>query len=77
MDKKIIALRKALSNMQEVCSKPCDQCLFSKKKIVGDERAEEILEACEKENTHFMVALRAKTLCAMVSTERKQLFIWS
>ncbi len=41
----------ALETVQKRC---CKQCLFSKNKIVSDERKEQILEDCEKNNKHFM-----------------------
>ena len=41
----------ALEEVQERC---CNQCLFTKNKIVSDERRAEILEDCEKNNSHFM-----------------------
>lgn len=47
-------LNKALSGWQQVCASPCDQCLFTKNKIVSDERKAEILATCEKEQTHFV-----------------------
>lgn len=31
----------------------CDQCLFSKDKIVGDARRKELLKSCEKSGTYF------------------------
>lgn len=55
MDKKILQkIREALDGTLEVCSKPCDQCLFSKNKIVDDKRVNEILSDCEKNQTHFI-----------------------
>lgn len=47
-------IEKALSTKQKVCSKSCDQCLFTKNKIVPDERKKEILDECEREQTHFI-----------------------
>lgn len=52
--KQAAEIEKAVSKPQKVCSKPCDQCLFSKNKIVNDERKAEILEGCEKDETHFI-----------------------
>lgn len=37
----------------EVMQNPCDQCLFSKNKIVSDQRRKEILQTCAREQTHF------------------------
>jgi hypothetical protein len=36
-----------------VCEKPCDQCLFSKDRIVSAERVREILAECERDDVHF------------------------
>lgn len=54
MEKNIKAIRDALSSALQVCSRPCDECLFSKNKLVSDQRAGEILEQCEEERTHFI-----------------------
>ncbi|OJV55341.1 MAG: hypothetical protein BGO31_20645 [Bacteroidetes bacterium 43-16] len=63
MDKKIefealrklaAEIEKSLNKRQKVCSKSCDQCLFTKSKIVSEERKKEILDDCEKEQTHFI-----------------------
>lgn len=53
-EKDIKKLREIISGTIEVCSKPCNQCLFSKNKIVEDQRVKEILEQCEKDQTHFI-----------------------
>jgi hypothetical protein len=37
----------------QVCEKKCDQCLFSKDRIVSGERMAEILRDCEREDLHF------------------------
>lgn len=37
----------------KVCEKPCDQCLFSDKKIVSDERKEEIITELEANEGWF------------------------
>jgi hypothetical protein len=37
-----------------VASSPCDQCLFSKNKVVGDERKAEFLAACEAKGAAFL-----------------------
>lgn len=47
-------LNKTISNPVKVCEKPCDQCLFSDKKIVTDERKDEILNTCSQDETHFI-----------------------
>ena len=40
----------ALETVQKKC---CGQCLFSKNKIVSDERKAEILSDCKENNNHF------------------------
>lgn len=52
--KKALEIEKALAEPQKVCSKSCNQCLFTKNKIVSDERKQEILEDCERNETHFI-----------------------
>lgn len=52
--KQATEIEKALSKPQKVCSKSYDQCLFTKNKIVTDERKQEILDGCEREQTHFI-----------------------
>lgn len=37
----------------DVCEKRCDQCLFSKAKIVSDARRDDILRTLERDGTHF------------------------
>lgn len=39
--------------MFQVRKSKCDQCLFSKNKIVSDARKKDILSQCKKEDTHF------------------------
>lgn len=41
-------------NKLKVCSHKCDQCLFSKDKIVSNERKQEILEGCQREGKYFI-----------------------
>lgn len=36
-----------------VLEKRCDQCLFSKQRIVSEERMRDVLATCEREGTHF------------------------
>jgi hypothetical protein len=38
----------------KVAKKRCDECLYSKNKVVPDERRVEILEGCRKTNTYFL-----------------------
>jgi hypothetical protein len=40
--------------MLKVYKKPCKNCLFSKDKIVSDERKDDILDSCIKKNTYFI-----------------------
>jgi hypothetical protein len=40
----------ALETVQRKC---CKQCLFSKDKIVSDDRKAEILKDCKENNNHF------------------------
>jgi hypothetical protein len=40
--------------MFEVCAEKCDQCLFSKNRIVRPGRMQEILKDCAKKDTHFV-----------------------
>lgn len=39
--------------MFSVCEKACDQCLFSKDRIVSAARVREILSGCAREDKHF------------------------
>lgn len=40
--------------MFRVCAEKCDQCLFSKNKIVSYKRRKQILEECQKKDKHFV-----------------------
>jgi hypothetical protein len=40
--------------MLKVCHERCDQCLFSPGRIVSAERMAEILDTCERNDTHFI-----------------------
>lgn len=37
-----------------VFEKRCDQCLFSSAKIVSDDRREDVLATCQREDKHFV-----------------------
>ena len=56
--------------MFKVMSEPCDQCLFTKNKIVSDARRKQILRECVETDTHFichkatMQSASAQTCCA-------------
>lgn len=39
--------------LETVQKRMCNQCLFSKNKIVSDERKAELLEDCKINNNHF------------------------
>lgn len=40
--------------MFKVCETECNQCLFSKNRIVSAERVKEVLKNCEKKDAHFI-----------------------
>lgn len=40
--------------MFQVYQSSCENCLFSKNRIVSPERAKEIISTCLKEQTHFI-----------------------
>lgn len=40
--------------MLKVCEKQCDQCLFSKNRIVSGRRMKEILTDCIRNDSHFV-----------------------
>ncbi len=40
--------------MLKIMSRPCDQCLLTKGRIVPGERAAQILETCERDDSHFL-----------------------
>jgi hypothetical protein len=37
-----------------VMNKPCDECLYSNKKIVSDKRRDQLVALCAAEGTHFV-----------------------
>lgn len=37
-----------------VCAKRCDQCLFSKAKVVGDDRQAALLTSCRRSGKYFI-----------------------
>jgi hypothetical protein len=47
-------IEKSLAKPLKVCNKSCDQCLFTKNKIVSDERKTELLNICVRDDTHFI-----------------------
>lgn len=50
----------------KVCNEPCNQCLFSKDKIVSNERRKQILDECKREDTHFIchkATIEGKEVC--------------
>jgi hypothetical protein len=40
--------------MLKVCASQCDQCLFSKNRIVSEARMKEILKDCTRKDTYFI-----------------------
>jgi len=50
-----------------VCHKLCDQCLYSKNKIVSDERKEELLQSLQRSSYYFVChkasILGVKVMC--------------
>lgn len=40
--------------MMKVAKKCCGQCLFTSKKIVSDERKDQLLKDCVKDDAHFI-----------------------
>lgn len=48
-----IEIRELVMALETVQRKCCKQCLFSKNKIVSDDRKAEILKDCEENNKHF------------------------
>lgn len=52
--------------MIEVKKECCNQCLFSKDKIVSNERRKYILNGCRKSDTHFIchkATIEGKDIC--------------
>ena len=49
--------------MFKVCEERCDQCLFSKDKIVSDARRKEVLRSCEKDDKHFICHKHRDVCC--------------
>jgi hypothetical protein len=45
-----------------VYSKPCDQCLFSDRKIVSDDRKDEVIDKALKDDTYF-VCHKSDSVC--------------
>lgn len=38
----------------QVCEKMCDECLFTKARIVSEDRQKKIIEECERDGTYFV-----------------------
>lgn len=47
-------LTAAIDQQVTVCKRSCNECLFTKNKIVSDARKAEVLEDCERDHTHFI-----------------------
>lgn len=49
--------------MFKVCATQCNQCLFSKDRIVSAARVREVLEDCARKDTHFICHKTDDTYC--------------
>lgn len=49
--------------MLKVLRKRCDQCLFSKARIVSAERKAEVLRTCKRRDTHFVCHKTTDAVC--------------
>jgi len=47
----------------KVCETKCDQCLFSKDKIVSNARMKEVLAECRSNDSHFICHKTEDTCC--------------
>lgn len=43
-----------MSSVLKVCSKQCNECLFSSNKIVSEERKNELLQGIKRDNSFFV-----------------------
>jgi hypothetical protein len=50
--------------MLTVCSQQCDQCLFSKNRIVSERRKKEIMAECRRSDSHFVCHKTKDAVCA-------------
>ena len=49
--------------MFKVMAKQCDQCLFSKNKIVSDARKRQVLAECRRTDAHFICHKAEEDVC--------------
>ena len=52
--------------MFQVYKNPCKNCLFTKNRIVSEERAKQIIQDCVKNGTHFIchkASMEGKDIC--------------
>ena len=52
--KTLVCTGRIIMPLETVQRKCCNQCLFSKNKIVSDKRKSQLLDDCKKNNTHFI-----------------------
>jgi hypothetical protein len=38
----------------KLCTKKCDECLFTENKIVGNQRMKKIIQECLRKDSHFV-----------------------
>ncbi len=50
--------------MLKIQSRQCDQCLFSKRRVVSAERMREIVRKCQRDDAHFICHKTKDTCCA-------------
>lgn len=50
--------------MLKIMKKKCDQCLFSKNKIVSDSRKKGIIKECKERQNHFVCHKTDNVVCA-------------
>lgn len=53
-NKYLIKMEQDKEHTLRVCSEQCDQCLFSKNRIVSASRMKEILDGCKEDDDHFL-----------------------
>jgi len=58
-----------------VLKKPCDECLFSEAKIVDDDRRDEIIADCLK-NDLFFICIKTENVCCNGFYRAHKLDIW-
>lgn len=60
--------------MLKVCEKKCDQCLFSKDRIVRPGRVADIISQCRAKDTHFICHKSDDVVCrGFYDTQTSQL----